>query len=189
MKQLEIKRPDGSQRLPSRIKTIVSENSWKFTFLCSSKEIHKVTQTSKEIHKWRLTIQKLQYKPRTHTNKNIKKTRSIQLHPLQNDEQQALPLSCNGTYKVSYDQIRTNKNFYKPGALISLQFSTQPTKNSVHFEFLIFVMIHLDKIQTCHQEKNYWVQVWLSISLTNSISTLSFKRPSIHMMTYDTFFP
>jgi hypothetical protein len=32
-------------------KTIVSENSWKFTFLCSSKEIHKVTQTSKEIHK------------------------------------------------------------------------------------------------------------------------------------------
>jgi hypothetical protein len=40
-------------------------------------------------------------------------------------------------------------------------------------------MIHLDKIQTCHDEKNYWVQVWLGISLTNSISTLSFKRPSI----------
>jgi hypothetical protein len=33
MKQLEIKRLPGSQRLPTRIKTILSEKSWKYTFL------------------------------------------------------------------------------------------------------------------------------------------------------------
>lgn len=54
-----------------------------------------------------------------------------------------VPLPWNGTYKVSYDQIRTNKIFYQLGALVFLQFSTQPTRrlefrNSVHFDFLTF---------------------------------------------------
>ena len=54
-----------------------------------------------------------------------------------------VPLPWNGTYKVSYDQIRMNKIFYQLGALVSLQFSTQPTRrlefrNSVHFDFLTF---------------------------------------------------
>ena len=45
--------------------------------------------------------------------------------------------------KVSPDQIRTNKIFYKLGALESLQFSTQlrrrlAFRNSLHFDFLTF---------------------------------------------------
>ena len=47
--------------------------------------------------------------------------------------------------KVSPDQIRTNKIFYKLGALESLQFSTQlrrrlAFRNSLHIDFLTLVV-------------------------------------------------